>query len=224
MNDNRQREESRCNTDDPLLEPVPYAPGATTLWNDSWRRIYGHFGHAILAYARQRGLNDHSAEDVLQEVMTTVIRSQHGQAAAYDRGAGSFQAWLWGVIRNRVHSVRRKDHREEAVSPVKTRDVNGETRMPLPEVPQAPPDFEEREDEQWQRALLTAALRKVQERVTGESFAIYTALLWEKATVEELARRHGKESNAIYAVKHRCEQILMSEVRALRQAWEGCAQ
>jgi len=95
--------------------------------------------------------------------------------------------------------------------------------MPLPEVPQAPPDFEEREDGQWQHALLTAALRKVQERVTRENFAIYTALLWEKATVEELGRRHGKEPNAIYAVKHRCEKTLASEVRALRQAWKRCA-
>jgi len=211
------------NADDPLLEPVPYASGATTIWNDSWRHIYDHFGHAILAYARQRGLNDHSAEDVLQEVMTTVIRSQHGQEAAYDRGAGSFQAWLWGVIRNRVRSVRRKDRREDALSPVKTTGADGETRMQLPELPQAPPDFEGREEDQWQRALLAAALRKVQERVTGENYAIYTALLEEKATVGELGRLHGKEPNAIHAVKHRCEKILMSELRAIRRAWEGRA-
>jgi RNA polymerase sigma factor (sigma-70 family) len=194
------------------------------MWNNSWRRIYEHFSHAILAYARQRGLNDHSAEDVLQEVMTTVIRSQHGQEAAYDRGSGSFQAWLWGVIRNRVRSLRRKDQREVVLSPIKTTDADGETRLPLPELPQAAPDFAGREKDQWQRALLAAALRKVQERVTGENFAIYTALLEEKATVEELGRRHGKEPNAIYAVKHRCEKILVSEAHAIRQAWEGLSQ
>jgi RNA polymerase sigma factor (sigma-70 family) len=212
------------NAEDPLLEPVRYEPGATTIWNDSWRRIYEHFGHAILAYARQRGLNDHSAEDVLQEVMTTVIRSQHGQEAGYDRGAGSFQAWLWGVIRNRVRSVRRKDQREDPLSPVKTSGPDDETRLPLPDLQQAPPDFEGREDGQWQRALLAAALGKVQERVTGENFAIYTALLEERATVEDLGRLHGKESNAIYAVKHRCDKILMSEARAIRKAWEGLRQ
>jgi RNA polymerase sigma factor (sigma-70 family) len=212
------------NTDDPLLEPVPYAPGGTTIWNDSWRHIYEHFGRAILAYARQRGLNDHSADDVLQEVMTTVIRSQHGQEAGFDRSAGSFQGWLWGVIRNRVRSVRRKDRREEASSPVKTRGADGETRVALPEVPQPPPDFEGREDDHWQRALLAAALGKVEQRVTAENFAIYTALLQEKATVEELGRRFGKDPNAIYAVKHRCEKILVSEARAIRRAWETLRQ
>jgi hypothetical protein len=72
--------------------------------------------------------------------------------------------------------------------------------------------------------LLAAALGKVQERVTGENFAIYTALLEERATVEDLGRLHGKESNAIYAVKHRCDKILMSEARAIRKAWEGLRQ
>src|SRR5271165_6442292 len=90
-------------------EPVMYAPGATTFWNNSWRHFYDQFGHAILAYARSRGLGEHSAEDVLQEVMTTVIRSQYGHEAGYNRNAGTLQSWLWGVIRNRVHSVRRKD-------------------------------------------------------------------------------------------------------------------
>jgi len=194
------------------------------MWNDSWRNIYAHFSHAILAYARQSGLNDHSAEDVLQEVMTTVIRSQHGQEARYDRGAGTFQAWLWGVIRNRVRSVRRKDCREAVLPPAPTTGTEEETRLTARHLPQTPPDFEGREEDQWQRALLAAALRKVQERVSRENFAIYTALLEEKATVEELGRRHGKEPNAIYAVKHRCEKFVLSEARAMRQAWEGLRQ
>jgi RNA polymerase sigma factor (sigma-70 family) len=212
------------NEGDPLLEPAPYAPGATTMWNDSWRHIYAHFNHAILAYARQSGLNEHSAEDVLQEVMTTVIRSQHGREAGYDRGAGSFQSWLWGVIRNRVRSVRRKDRRETVLPPVETGGADQETRLPLREMPQTPPILEGREEDQWQHALLTAALRKMRERVSSGNFAIYTALLEEKATVEELARRHGKKPNAIYAVKHRCEKILLSEAGALRQVWEGLRQ
>jgi RNA polymerase sigma factor (sigma-70 family) len=212
----------RClvNAENPLLEPARYMPGATTIWNDSWRNIYQHFNQAVLAYARQSGLNDHSAEDVLQEVMTTVIRSQHGQEAGYDRAAGSFQSWLWGVIRNRVRSVRRKDQREEAFSPVASSGGEEETRPPFPGAPQTLPDFEDREDAQWQRALLAVALQKVQERVTAENFAIYTALLEEKATVKDLARLHGKEPNAIYAVKHRCEEILLTEARIIRQAWE----
>jgi RNA polymerase sigma factor (sigma-70 family) len=207
----------------PVSEPAAYTPGATTYWNNSWRHVYDHFAHAILAYASRRGLNDHSAEDVLQEVMTTLIRCQHGKEARYDRSGGSFQAWLWGVIRNRVHSVRRKDAKEKPVAPV---GVPGDqdTEGRLLEIPQAPANFAQMEEDEWKRALLAAAMRKMQERVTPENFEIYTALLEENASPEELGRQFGKEPNAIYAVKHRCEKMLLSEARLIREAWEQLRQ
>lgn len=205
---------------EPPPEPAPYVPGRTTVWNGRWRDIFDHFGQAILAYARRCGLNDHSAEDALQEVMITLIRCQHGQEPAWNSKAGSFQAWLWGVIRNRVRSVRRKDDKELVASPRSGTDTSQQSGPALPELPQTPPDFEALEEERWQQALLAAALRKVQARVTAENFAIYTALLEERATPEELGRIHGKEPNAIYAVKHRCEKMLVAEARQLRAAWE----
>lgn len=211
---------SELDANNPPLEPAPYTPGATTIWNNSWRHIYDHFANAILAYARRRGLNDHSAEDVLQEVMTTLIRCQYGQAAGYDRNAGSFQAWLWVVIRNRVHEIRRKGGKEIPLSPIRATDGETGTGDGLPEVPQPPPDFEQREDDEWQHALLAAALRKTQQRVEPDNFAIYTALLEEKATPAELSQTFGKELNAIYAVKHRCDKILVDEARLIREAWE----
>jgi RNA polymerase sigma factor (sigma-70 family) len=211
---------SELDADNQPLEPALYTPGATTIWNNSWRQIYDHFANAILAYARRRGLNDHSAEDVLQEVMTTLIRCQYGQAAGYDRNAGSFQAWLWAVIRNRVHEVRRKGGKEIPLSPIRAIDSETGAGDGLPEVPLPPPDFEQMEEDEWQRALLAAALRKTQERVEPDNFAIYTALLEEKATPAELSQRFGKEPNAIYAVKHRCDKILVDEARLIRKAWE----
>lgn len=206
------------------LEPVAYSPGNTTIWNVSWRRIYDHFANAILAYACRRGLNEHSAQDVLQEVMATLIRCQHRQEAGYDRKGGAFQAWLWGVIKNRVRSVRRKDGKEEPQSPLPQTGADEEYQPALPEVPQPPPDFEQMEEDEWQRALLAAALRKVQERVTPENFAIYTALLEEQPRPEELGRTYGKAPNAIYAVKHRCEKMVITEAKAICEAWAALRQ
>jgi RNA polymerase sigma factor (sigma-70 family) len=210
--------------DPDALEPIPYTPGSTTLWNNSWRHIYDHFANAIVVYACRRGLNEHSAQDVLQEVMATLIRCQHGQEAGYDRKGGAFQAWLWGVIKNRVRSVRRKDDKEEPASPLRNTGAEEEDRAALPETPQPPPDFEKMEEDEWQRALLAAALRKVQERVTPENFAIYTALLEEKASSEQLAQTYNKEPNAIYAVKHRCEKMVITEARTIRDAWAALRQ
>jgi RNA polymerase sigma factor (sigma-70 family) len=204
----------------PPPEPATYAPGRTTAWNNRWRDIYEHFAQAILAFAKRSGLNDHSAEDALQEVMTTLIRCQHGQEPAWDRQAGSFQAWLWGVIRNRVRSVRRKDAREQPASPLPPLDPAERSGAALPEVSQPPPDFAGSDEERWQQALLAAALRKVQQRVTPDNFAIYKALLEEQATPEGLGQTYGKPANAIYAVKHRCEKMLVAEAKQLHAEWE----
>ena len=193
-----------------------------TSWNNTWRRIYDQFGQAILAYARRGGLNAHSAEDVLQEVMITLIRSQHHLAQGYNPRLGSFQAWLWGVIRNRVRSVRRQDQKQMPASDP-ARPGSEPTGLRLPNEPAASDDFEHAEEAHWQRALLAAAMRRMQQRVTSRNFTIYQALLQEKSNARELAARYRLEPNAIYAIKHRCEEILLSEACALRQAWERLA-
>jgi RNA polymerase sigma factor (sigma-70 family) len=205
---------------EPLSGPLPYTPGRTKIWNNSWRRIYEQFANAILAYARRRGLNDHSAQDVLQEVMLTLIRCQQAPESNYDPAAGTFQAWLWGIIRNRVRAIRRKDGRETVLSPLSPTDLDNEGTPALPEMPQSPRDLGQVEEEQWQQALLAAALLKVQARVTPENFAIYAALLEKRTTVEALSQAHDKKPNAIYAVKHRCEEILLTEARVIKTAWE----
>jgi len=203
------------------MEPSPYTPGATTVWNNSWRQIYDQFGTAILAYARRRGLNDHSAHDVLQEVMVAVIRCQLQAESAYDPTAGAFQAWLWGIIRNRVRSIRRADGRQDIRSPLAPSDAAGDLEPALPELSQPPADLADTEEEHWRRALIAAALHKVQARATAKNFAIYAALLGERATVKELSATYRKKPNAIYAIKHRYDAIFLVEARAIRTAWEN---
>jgi RNA polymerase sigma factor (sigma-70 family) len=203
--------------------PGSYVPGSTTVWNNAWRQIYEQFGPAILAYARRGGLNEHSAEDVLQEVMTTVIRCQHTGAGGYDPGRGPFGAWLWGIIRNRVRSVRREDKKEIPASEIS--DVRcSEAKAGCSTTFAALDEFEQTEEGQWKRALLAAAMHRMKQRVTSRNFSIYKELLNETSNASALAERHNMEANAVYAVKHRCEEILLAEARALLRLWEDMAQ
>ncbi len=203
---------------DSIPEPPPHIEGATTVWNTSWRYVYDHFSAAIKAYARRMGLNDHSAEDVLQEVMTTLVRCQHGQEAGFDRRKGSFQAWLWGVIRNRVRAIRRKDEKVEISSPLMDEEFPGTGHRRLADVPQSLDLLPL--DEDWRQALLAAAMKRMQEQVKPQSFAIYLALLEESADVAQLAVTYAMKPNAIYAVKHRCENLVLQEASLLRKTWE----
>ena len=206
-------------THDTVLEPAVYVPGYTTAWNASWRALYDRLGDVILMYARQEGLNAASAQDVLQEVLVTVLRAQRGEVAGCDQARGSFRRWLQGVVRNRIRTVRRKDRKEP---PLPSRlDSGSEEEGPaLPEVAQPAPDFEEMDDQQWQKAILAAAVQRVRDRVQPTNFAIFVALLDEQAQPEQLAKTYGKTTNNIYRIKNSCQTMLAEEANSLKTTWQ----
>lgn len=203
-----------------IAELLPYVQGHTRTWNDSWQSLYAGWNDVIVAFCLRQGLNHQSAQNVFQESMITLLRSHQGQAAGYDSRQGSFQAWLWGVVRNRVKAERRRHNKEILVSPVhETR--NGEP-SDLPSEPSEPPiDVDGSETGQERQALWVAALQRLRRRVKPENFEIYAALLEQSSPPEAMARKHGKTVNNIYAIKHRCDEILTAEARVIRKQQEA---
>jgi DNA-directed RNA polymerase specialized sigma24 family protein len=199
-----------------IAELLPYVPGHTRTWNDSWHRMCGCWNDVIIAFCLREGLNHQSAQNVIQESMVTLFRSQSGQTAGYDSRQGSFESWFWGVVRNRVKSERRR-HSKEILLP-SAQDAGDEHDPDLPSSPsQPPPDFARVEAEQERQAVLVAALQRLRRRVKPENFEIYVALLEQSSPPEALARKHGKTVNNVYAIKHRCDEVLLTEGRAIRK-------
>src|SRR5579859_7688076 len=72
-------------------------------WQDQagWREFFDTYWRLIYNVARQTGLNDAEAQDVVQNTfiyLTRRMRSFH-----YDRTRGSFKSWLRVVTRSRIH-------------------------------------------------------------------------------------------------------------------------
>jgi DNA-directed RNA polymerase specialized sigma24 family protein len=199
-----------------IAELLPYVQGHTRTWNDSWQRLYAGWNDVIVAFCLRQGLNHQSAQNVFQESMITLLRSYQGQAAGYDSRQGSFQAWLWGVVRNRIKSERRR-HNKEILVATAQETRNGERSGLLPEACEPAVDCARAEAEQERQAVWVAALQRVRQRVKSENFEIYAALLKQSSPPEALARKHGKTVNNIYAIKHRCDELLITEARAIRK-------
>jgi RNA polymerase sigma factor (sigma-70 family) len=198
---------------------LAYKPGHTKTWNEAWRELYEQLGDTIIAYGRRRGLDEKLAEDVLQEVMATIIRSQHGRAKGYDQSGGAFQAWLWGVIRHRVLEAFRRAGK----TPLYTLSQNDDSED-LDEDGrhgcELPPDYSEKEEQEWQRAILDAAMERVRARVDAATFAVFVASLKEEASPDELAMHAGMTRNNVDAIKHRCKKMLIEEAQKIRAEWE----
>jgi RNA polymerase sigma factor (sigma-70 family) len=197
-----------------LFEPSVYAAGHTRTWNESWQRLYDAWSVAIVAFSVSQGLNHQSAQNVCQEAMISLLRSQNGQAAGHDSGKGNFSSWLWGVVRNRIRSERRR-HEREVLGSHPSGESEPEAGGYVLEGVQAPRDVGAAEEEAERQAVWVAALERVKQRVKPENFEIYRALIEERAGPDELAKTYGKTTNNIYAIKHRCDDLLIHSAQSI---------
>src|SRR5215831_17297303 len=74
----------------------------------AWAQFVEIYAPLVYGFARRHGLQDADAADVTQEVMQSVSKAAH--KLEYDPERGSFRAWLFTVVRNKVSTflIRRK--------------------------------------------------------------------------------------------------------------------
>jgi RNA polymerase sigma-70 factor (ECF subfamily) len=100
-------------------EPVDDAPALLVRIaagdRDAFARFYDRFGSLVFTVALRLLRARSEAEDLLQEVFLQAWR----QAAAYDPGRGSPEAWLLTITRSRgIDKLRSIRRREERIRPV----------------------------------------------------------------------------------------------------------
>ncbi len=72
----------------------------------AWEEFFVRYWPVIYGYAKHGGCSDHTAEDIVQEVLATVFQ-QRG-VFRYDPQRGRFRSWLGKVVRNKIAEHRRR--------------------------------------------------------------------------------------------------------------------
>jgi RNA polymerase sigma factor (sigma-70 family) len=114
----------------------------------AFAQLFGYFAPRIRAYARCLGVDDHKAEDLVQEVMLTVWR----RASLYDSSQASVGTWIFTIARNR----RIDDFRRERRPQIELDD------------PMLVRDPEPAADETWLKADAERRLRRAVEALPEE--------------------------------------------------------
>ncbi|HLQ44767.1 MAG TPA: sigma-70 family RNA polymerase sigma factor, partial [Planctomycetaceae bacterium] len=68
--------------------------------HEAWERFVDLYAPLVFAFVRKRGLQDADAADLTQEVLRQMALS--AKSLVYDPKRGSFRAWLFTVVRNRL--------------------------------------------------------------------------------------------------------------------------
>ena len=72
----------------------------------AWDEFFGRYWPMIHALARYHGCSEHTAEEVVQDVVLKVFENR--DVFRYDPQRGRFRDWLAMVIRNQVAEQRRR--------------------------------------------------------------------------------------------------------------------
>ncbi|RFC51321.1 MAG: RNA polymerase sigma-70 factor, ECF subfamily [Verrucomicrobia bacterium] len=178
-------------------------------WNDhaGWREFFDTYWRLIYNVARKSGLGDQDAQDLVQDVLLGVAKQM--PEGRYDRSKGRFKQWLCGIVRHRIVDHWRKHGREAALTgPLPERDSQlgaGES------------DLERVWQSEWAASLLTAALGRVQEKVSARNFLIYDLSVVRETPTARISEMLGVSAAQVFLVRHRVGRLVRSELRTLEE-------
>jgi RNA polymerase sigma-70 factor (ECF subfamily) len=94
---------------------------------DAARRLYRTYGNELYGFAVSRLRDRELAEEVVQEIFTSVWRN----ADAFDAGKGSVRTWLYGIARNAVVDCERRRARRPPLARYDPAEESDPTEEPI---------------------------------------------------------------------------------------------
>jgi len=186
-------------------------------WEDdeSWEEFTRTYWRLIYGVARQAGLSDDEARDVVQETLLGVAKNVHEFESA--PGRGSFKNWMLNVTRWRIadHFRSKLPTREPSADAAANSDGTGT----LERVPD-PGNLDEVWEQEWKKNVLETALARVRRRVNpkhAQIFDLYAMRGWPAVRV---AGDLGVNIFQVYLVAHRLTRMLKEEVRYVTKKLE----
>ncbi len=160
----------------------------------AWDEFFARYWPLIYGSARRRGCSEHTAEEVVQEVMLKVFR--HRDVFRYDPQRGRFRDWLGKLVRSQL-----AEHRRRPSERVRARGGDSDPGVEELEADAA------QADAAWETAFenaLAAVLLDVVRRETDPR----TYLAFELSALQglaggEVARITGLTRNAVYKARKR---------------------
>ena len=184
-------------------------------WEDRkhWQEFFDTYWKLIYSAARQSGLTETEAQEVVQETVITVAKKV-GQLR-YDPARGSFKGWLLHITRWRIADQFRKRRPGEDKHRFSddTRMTATIERLPDTEAP----DLDALWEREWQENLLSAALQRVKKKVDARQFQIFDCYVRKEWPAQKVATELGVSVGQVYLARHRVAAILKKEVKALER-------
>lgn len=177
---------------------------------DAWREFFDLYGPVVYRFARNRGLQDADAADLMQDVLRSVARN--ASKMEYDPKRGTFRGWLYTVTRNKIYNFLNG----QRIRPRASGDDDARERLEA-----LPAREEDGPDADWEREYQKRLTDRAMELVKSEfQFATWQAF-WGTAVDGKPAGEVGAalkmSAGAVYVAKSRVLARLRDEVKRMME-------
>ena len=177
---------SNANTRTSLLERL-HEGADPMVWDDFFRRYWPF----VFSVARQQGCKEHTAEEIVQDVMLAIFEKK--AVFCHDPARGRFRDWLGGVVRNKVIARRR--------SPADRCRARGGPDDGLAEIESAGQQPDAEWETAFDHAVLAFLLDKVRSQVHPRTYQAFEAVTFGGCSGADAARLTGLTQNAVYQAR-----------------------
>ena len=174
----------------------------------AWQQFVELYGSLIYGFARQRGLQDADAADLVQEVFLALARS--AGRWHYDARRGSFRGWLYGVTRNKLARLLQR----RQAQPVGSGDSNARQR--LEEEPDPDGDGEEAWEREFQQQLFRVAAEQVRPSFSPTTWQAFWGTAVEGKSAAAVAAELGLSVGAVYVARSRVLARLTEQIQGMQ--------
>ncbi len=165
----------------------------------AWDEFFERYWRVLYGAARRRGCSDHTAEEIVQDVMLAVFESQ--DVFHYDPSRGRFRDWLAVLVRNKLAEHRRRPAQ-------RVRGVGGEESPGLAEAESDDTLPEQVWEATFEEALLVVLLDVVRREFNPRTFQAFELSAIQGMSGADVARLTGQTRNAVYLARRKVTQRL----------------
>lgn len=182
--------------------------------SDAWREFIRLYGPVVYGFARNRGLQDADAADLMQEVLRSIARN--ADKMEYDPKRGTFRGWLYTVTRNKIYNfLNGQKNRPRGAG-----DSAAQERLDA--VPDRADDPDADWDLEYQRRLSAKAMERVRHEFQKTTWDAFWQTAVEGRAAGEVGDALKMSTGAVYVAKSRVLARLRDEVRRIEaeaEAW-----
>lgn len=184
-------------------------------WGDQlrWQQFFDTYSKLIYSAARQSGLTDAEAQEVVQETVITVAKNI--DKLKYDPAIGSFKGWLLQITRWRIADQFRKREPGHVKNP---RSADDRLTATIERVADSRiVDLDVVWEAEWKENLFEAAIARVKKKVEPKQFQIFDCYVRKEWPAQKVVERLRVSVGQVYLARHRIGALLKKEIRALEK-------